>query len=130
MATCAATTLMHSAREYNGLSDQQLQVLKLALLRQILIALDPMANISASALMASADEFNAMSDHVLQVLQTQLLCEISATGVGGGGAGGVLSGSGVPVAAPTSSSAIYIDKNPAALTVLYWWSGTAWVPFG
>jgi len=90
---------MHSAREYNGLSDQQLQVLKLAILRQILSSLDPMANISASAIMANADEFNAMPDHVLQVLQTQLLCEIATTGVGGT-APQITNGSGPHLARP------------------------------
>lgn len=122
---------MHSAREYNGLSSHQLEVLKVALLRQILISLDPMANISASAIMANADEFNALPTHVLQVLQTQLLCEISSTGVGGSSPQ-VLNGSGPPVAPPTVSPAIYFDNAPAALTTLYWWptAGAAWIPFG
>lgn len=42
----------------------------------------------------------------------------------------VTKGDGPPVDPPATTAALYYDTNPAADPVLYWWNGTAWIPFG
>lgn len=130
MATCSASALLQEGQGYNDLGEFELRVIAVALLRQILLSLNPMADVTAAGLMASASEFRSLPENVLQVIQTQLLCNISVTGTGGSGTTQVFIGTGAPVANPGLSVAFYVDKAPAAQTVLYWWNGTAWIPFG
>lgn len=136
MATCSASALLQDGQGYNDLGEFELRVIAVALLRKILLAINPMADVTATGLMASAAEFRSLPENILQVIQTQLLCNISDTGItpGGGGGGGtasqVLTGTGAPTVDPGLSVAIYVDKDPAAQIVLYWWNGTAWIPFG
>lgn len=130
MATCSASALLQDGQDFNDLGDFELLVISVALLRKILLSLNPMADVTASALMASAREFSGLPENVLQVIQTQLLCNISVSGTGGSGVTQVFSGTGAPVANPGVSVAFYVDKSPTAQIVLYWWSGTAWIPFG
>lgn len=135
MATCSASALLQDGQGYNDLGEFELRVIAVALLRKILLALNPMADVTATALMASAKEFASLPENILQVIQTQLLCNISvASGGGGGGGGGtaqyVLIGTGAPTVNPGLSTAIYLDKAVDAQTVLYWWNGTTWIPFG
>ncbi len=42
----------------------------------------------------------------------------------------VLRGLGPPTDPPPGDVAIYFDQSPGATTVLYWWNGSAWIPFG
>lgn len=137
MATCSASSLLQDGQDFNDLGNFDLRVISVVLLTKILLALNPMADVTASALMASAREFSGLPENLLQVIQTQLLCNISVEGIstgGGGGGGGtasqVLIGTGAPTVNPALSVAFYVDKDPAAQTVLYWWNGTAWIPFG
>ena len=133
MATCSASQLLQDGQDFNDLGDFELRVISVVLLTKILLASNPMADVTASALMAAAKEFSALPENILQVIQTQLLCNISVAGGGGGGGatGGILSGEGVPGSLiPSTDSAIYYDRSATAQTVLYWWNGTAWIPFG
>ncbi len=130
MATCSANTLLQDGRDFSDLGESELRVLSVVLLTKILLALNPMADVTASALMAAAKEFSGLSDRLLQVIQTQLLCNISVTGTGGSGTTQVFIGTGAPVANPGLTVAFYVDKSPTAQTVLYWWNGTTWIPFG
>ena len=130
MATCSASGLLQEGQDFNDLGDFELRVISVVLLTKILLVLNPMADVTASALMASAKEFSGLPENLLQVIQTQLLCNISVTGTGGSGATQVFTGTGAPVANPGVTAAVYMDKSPTAQTVLYWWNGATWIPFG
>ena len=106
----------------------QLQVLAVGILREMLAALNPMADTSPQSLMASASCFSVLSPGELAIIQTQLLCEILNSGGGGGGAACILSGPVDPVAAPPfCSAALYV--NLVTSSFWYWDNGAlAWYP--
>jgi hypothetical protein len=130
MATCDPQALMESAKCFALIPSGQLQVLSISLLRQISLAVNPMADTSPQALMASASCFACLSAGQLAIIQTQLLCNIADTiGGGGGGASCVLGGAVNPVAAPPAgcTNAMYINSVTSSLW--YWNSGTStWLP--
>lgn len=97
MATCSAATLLQEGQDINDLGDFELRIVAVVLLSKILLALNPMADVTASALMASEKEFSGLPENILGVIQIQLLCNISAAGIGGGGATRVFSGTGARV---------------------------------
>lgn len=137
MSLCSADLLLDDAEEFSTMGEPILRVLTVSLLIKILKSLDPMANCSTSALMANASEFAQFPEQLLSVLTVQLLCEINANGLGGPGTlpggstgGGVDKGEGPPVGAPDGTAGIYCDILPDAQTVLYWWNGTTWIPYG
>lgn len=77
MATCDANTLMARAKCFACLEAGTLQILQTQLLANILLALNPSADVTPNALMANASCFACQDPRVLEILQTQLLCEIS-----------------------------------------------------
>lgn len=78
MATCDPQTLMASAACFECLPIGTLSVLQTQLLANILLALDPTANVTPQALMANAACFACLPGGLLPILQAQLLCEINS----------------------------------------------------
>lgn len=96
MATCSVQTLLDDSPCFATLAGPgQWESVKLALLCQILQALDPMATCDVQTLLTAGKCFYpAVSEGMGQTLELQLLCEISAA-VGGGGGAGILFTEGV-----------------------------------
>lgn len=76
MATCDVQSLMDDAACFNTLTPFQLRVVQTQLLANILLALDPGADVSVDALLADAACFNALEPGTLNVVLAQLLCEV------------------------------------------------------
>ncbi len=117
-----ATTLLDETKCFVCLPPGMWQLLKLGLLKQILLASDPMADTSATALLAAAKCYECLPPGMWQLIELGLLQQI-VDGGGAGGGGGVTCGAVDPVAAPTGSCAIYF--NTAAHS-LWAWNGAAW----
>lgn len=102
-------SLLDSASCYLCFSEQPL--LKLALLRQILLAQSPMADTSPQALLNSANCYLCMgnSPALLQAMELSLLAQIVQTGGGGGGGGGGV----FFVASPTDPNGTVTATRPA-----------------
>jgi hypothetical protein len=112
MATDAQTLLTEAqCYECNGANDYSLLLMKLALLRQILLASNPVADTTPQALLADASCFScyASTPYMLQLMELALLAQIVDAGGGGGGGSlvtlGVVNPEGV------------VTDNPGAL---YW----------
>lgn len=118
-----ANTLLSETVCYECLAPGQWQLLKLGLLKQILLANDPMADTSTTALLEAAKCYACLSPGMWQLLELGLLQQIVDAG-GGGSGGGVTCGSGVPVAAPSGSCGLYYDNDTG---IIYQWNGAAWV---
>jgi len=125
MATDAPTLLAASAC-YNNYSAQS-WLLKLGLLRQIVLSLNPMAATDPQSLLNSAQCYNCYGPGTWPLLELQLLNLIVTNGTGGGGGtanlfqnfGGV-----APAASGTAVGQWAVDSS----TGKGWmWSGTAWV---
>jgi hypothetical protein len=123
MATDANTLLAEAACYDCGTPPGQWQLLKLGLLRQILLASDPVADTSPAALLEAAKCYVCMPPGLWQLLELGLLQQIVAGG-GTGGGGGVTCGVVDPVAAPTGSCAIYYRTDTGTIFV---WDGAAWL---
>ena len=129
MATCSPAALLEAGECFCGMSATQ--KIELVLLCQILQAFSPMSTCSIAQLMADAKSFQGTGANVFEMLKLQLLCEIKAVATGIGNVDSeVIRGVGSPVDPPSKTAALYYDTDPAALTVLYWWDGSAWIPFG
>lgn len=121
-----APTLLASAQCYNNYSAQS-WLLKLSLLRQIVLSLNPMAATDPQSLLNSAACYNNYGPGMWPLLELQLLALIVANGGGGGGGtanlyqnfGGV-----APVAAGTQTGQWAIDSSTSKGWV---WSGAAWI---
>lgn len=98
----------------------QYPLMRLALLRQILLALNPSAVTDPQTLISQASCYDCyLAQYPL--LELALLAQIVANG--GGGGGGTTCGAGAPVAAPSTTCALYIDTNTGTLYSYY---GGAW----
>lgn len=113
---CSATNLAGDAACYANVAQDQVQLLKLALLRQILLAANPMADTSTNALLAQVGCYAHLPSGMMHLLELALLKQI-VDGGGTGGAGGVLSTTGDPEGVVTSpaSPALAVDCNTGAL---------------
>jgi hypothetical protein len=79
MATCDPNALMAAGGScVVCLEAGTVQALQTQLLINILLALNPSADVSLNTLMASARCLPCQDPGALEILQTQLLCEISA----------------------------------------------------
>jgi len=98
---------------------------KLALLRQILLALNPMASTSPQALLNNSDVQCYNCDYSQAWLLELALLRQIAIGIGGGsGSGGqISSGVGQPVADPGVANAVYTDT---ATGNQFWFYNGAW----
>lgn len=128
-ATCNPQTILDSASCFACRSAGELEIIKTALLCQILQNLNPVASCDPNTLLANASCFACLPHGTLQIIQTQLLCDIASNGTGGGG-GGATCGTIDPVAAPTGSCGIYYQLASGATpsSIWVWDSGlAAWV---
>ncbi len=108
MATDAQTLLTEAeCFECFAANGYMLNLMKLSLLRQILLAQNPMADTTPQALLAAANCYTcyAGNDYALKLMELALLAQIVGGGSGTGGAGSVGAGSpeGVVVANPGTS---------------------------
>jgi len=115
MATDTATLLADTVCYECG-PPGQWQLLKLGLLKQILLATNPVADTSANALLEAAKCYVCMPPGIWQLLELGLLKQIAD---GGGVGGGVSCGAGAPVAAPASTCAFYIDTTDGTIYEYY-----------
>src|SRR5439155_22394095 len=102
-----AQTLMNEVACFACLPPGQVELAKLGLLKQILLASSPMADTSAQALLEAAKCYACLPPGYWQLLELALLQQIVTGGGTGGGGGGVLCGAADPTTAPTGSCAIY-----------------------
>lgn len=104
-----AQTLLTEAQCYECFASNgyMLNLMKLSLLRQILLAQNPMADTTPQALLAAANCYTcyAGNDYALKLMELALLAQIVGGGSGTGGAGlvGVVDPEGVVVASPGTS---------------------------
>lgn len=117
-----ANTLLDEVRCYECLAPGQWQLLKLALLKQILLATDPMADTSVNTLLEAVKCYTCLSPGIWMLLELALLQQI-ANG-GGAGGGGVTCGAADPVAAPSGTCGMYFRTDTQTLWA---WDGAAWV---
>lgn len=76
MATCNTQTLIDRASCFACISPSFLYPLKIALLRSILLASSPSADVTPQGLIDRASCFACLTPGILQVLRIQLLCNI------------------------------------------------------
>lgn len=123
MATDTANLagLLHDARSFDNESKTDLEKIKLALLRRILLALDPMADVSANTLIESINCLQCLRPYQIPLIQIALLQQLveAITGTDAG-TGVVVCGVGPPVAAPATGCGLYIQTD----------TGTLWTYFG
>ena len=119
MATDTANLagLLHDARSFDNESKTDLEKIKLALLRSILLALDPMADVSNNGLIEQINCLQCLRPYQIPLIQIALLQQIieAITGTDSG-TGVVVCGSGPPVVAPPTGCGLYID----ILTGILW----------
>lgn len=127
-----ATSLMASAACYTCAPPGQWQLMKLGLLKEILLAANPMADTSATGLMQSAACYACLPPGMWQLIELGLLRQLVDGGGTGGGGGGVLETTGDPEGVVTSNTvpALALDCNTGALYAFCGTAGgnTGWFP--
>ncbi len=124
-----AQTLLAGSNCYNNFS-AQFSLLKLGLLRQIVLAQNPMADTSPQTLLANVNCYNCYGPGVWPLLELALLQAIANNGGGGGGSGtGTLTGNGSPVGVvtPTVTGQIYTDQSTPGLWESNGLTNTSWI---
>lgn len=122
-----APTLLATAQCYNNYSAQS-WLLKLGLLRQIVLSLNPMTATDPQSLLSSAACYNNYGPGVWPLLELQLLALIVANGTGGGGGtAGVyfISTGAAPTTTPTGNAITFDSSNGA----IWAWNGTTWTQY-
>ncbi len=102
------------------------QLMKLSLLQQILLALNPSAMTDPQTLLDQAKCYQCMGGPgEWQLMELALLAQIVANGGGGGGGatGSVLCGAVDPTVAPSSTCAVYINTVSGQI---FWFYGGSW----
>lgn len=112
MATDRNTLLAETAC-YSCTSAGVVKVLELGLLRQILLALDPMADTSVNTLLASVPCYACLPAGQQALIGLALLKQIVDTGGGGGVEYGIVD----PVAAPPGNSGMFYNTTSGAVWV-------------
>ena len=108
-----ANSLLEAAKCYACLSEWPL--LKLGLLKQILLANNPVADTSVNTLLDQAKCYACLTPGFWPLLELALLQQIvNAGGGGGGGSGSVLKGTGNPNGVVTSTVTAAIFYDPIA----------------
>lgn len=133
MASCSTTDLLAISNCFQCLAPGQLEMVKTALLCNILKALNPLAICNIQSLLDSAQCFQCLPPGQLALVQTALLCNIANAGGGSGGAVCLSQGSGAPVVAGTCPVSLYFDNDSGSKSSgTFWWWSTAtakWVHF-
>jgi hypothetical protein len=110
-----ANSLLAEAACYGCTGQGLLQLLKLGLLRQLLLASDPMADTTPNTLLASAACYGCVSDKDRQLLELGLLKAI--VDAGGLGTGGITTGTDAPTDPPASGAGVYYKTDTFNLYV-------------
>lgn len=119
MAVCSPQDLLNVGKCFACLTPYQLELVKTALLCQILQNSNPVATCDAQTLLNSAKCLECLTTAQLALIQTQLLCEILGSGGVGGGTGSVLcSQASDPVTAPTGDCGLFYRRDNGNLW--YW----------
>lgn len=131
MASCDLKSLLASANAFASLPWGMLEVVKTALLCNILKANNPMAACDVQSLLRDAGCFACLQPFQMQLVQTQLLCEI--LNAGGGSDTCLVCQSGPPVLPATCECSLSYDSNPASATFMSFWAwdntDQQWIPF-
>ncbi len=90
---------------------------KLALLKQILLAVNPMADTSPNALLELAKCYSCQPGNA-ESFELALLQQIVNAG-GASGSGGVTCGAGAPSVAPASGCGLYVNTTNGAIYTYY-----------
>lgn len=133
MADTTAKTLLAAAACYqcNAANSYELQMIKLALLKQILLAQNAMADTTPQTLLKQASCYScyASNAYMLEMIELALLQQIVINGsTGGGGSGGTFGGNGSPVGVvfPTSAFAFYIQADSVPPGLVWEYYNGAW----
>lgn len=113
-----ANTLLELTKCYQCAPPGEWQLLKLGLLKQLVLANDPMADTSPTALLELTKCYQCMPPGFWQLFELGLLQQIADAG-GTGGGGGIQCTVGIPVAAPSSSCALAIDTTDGTIYEFY-----------
>lgn len=123
-------TLFSSSVEYLSTGNVSgLQALKLALLKQIALSVNPMAATDVQSLLSSSDVkgySGASNSSVADLLELALLNIIANNISGGGGGGGVTAanyGGAQPSFTPATDGAVAIDTSTGQI---WWWFNGVW----
>ncbi len=119
-----AQTLMDEVACFACLPPGQVELAKLGLLKQILLASSPMADTSAQALLEAAKCYACLPPGYWQLIELALLQQIVTGGGTGGGSGGVLQTTGNPEGVLVSATANAIAYD-CATNKVWVFCGTA-----
>lgn len=128
MAAPSADTLLNEARCYecNTSNGYGLELMKLAVLRRILLAMDPTAVTDPSTLLNEARcyECSGANGYMLLLMELALLNRLvdSATAL----SGNVTCGTGAPTVAPASGCGLYVQTDSVPAGVIWQYYGGAW----
>lgn len=111
MAQCDVQAILSASSSFAGLPTPQLEIVKTALLCELLMQANPMATCNVNDLLQAGRCFANRLPGEIPIIQTQLLCEILNAG-GGGGATCLLCGVGPPTIAPPCPCSLYYSLPP------------------
>jgi hypothetical protein len=133
MSQCSPNAILAACSDFTGKGAGELAIIKTELLRQILLAANPMAACDAQSLLAEGACWSCYPGGQLQLIQTQILCEILHTGGGGNVNACLVAQSGGPVDPCAFAFGLGYDNDSTSPTAGQWkfWdqTGNAWVPF-
>jgi hypothetical protein len=128
MATDTANLagLLHDARSFDNESKTDLEKIKLALLREILLALNPMADVSSNALIESINCLQCLRPYQIPLIQIALLQQIALVALNPAPVNTpVQCGVVDPVLPPVGACGIYYRTDNGGVWV---WDGAVWQP--
>ena len=121
-------TLLNEARCYecNTSGNYDLELIKIALLRQILLAANPTAMTDPQTLLNSARcyECYGANGYMLQLMELALLSQIATSS--SSSAGAVSCGTGAPSAAPAGGCGVYIQTDSVPAGLIWEYYSGAW----
>lgn len=129
MAVTDAKSLNALGLMYGGQTAPQWQVMKLALLQQILSAINPMAATDPTSLLAAGNQYCNFDPTSRQVMELALLGQIANSTFPPGGVGFVFRGTTAQrnATTPAQSTAIWILTDSFPPNQLSIWTGSAWI---
>lgn len=110
MAQCNPQDLLSASSCFAGLPLPQLEIIKTALLCELLLQANPMATCDVNKLLQSGRCFAGRLPGEIPIIQTQLLCEILQAG--GGGSTCLQCGVGPPTDPPPCPCSLYFSQPP------------------
>lgn len=129
MAVTDAKSLNALGLMYGGQTAPQWQVMKLALLQQILLAVKPMAATDPTSLLSAGNQYCNFDPTSRQVMELALLAQLVNAFGAGNAPGFVFEGTTAQrnAFAPSQSSGIWILTDSFPPYQLSVWNGSAWI---